>query len=293
MSPSLAALACERPSHLQSGNSLQSASPHPAPAARPCRLLSDAMLSRSPRVSPRPRPPIIVWARPSKHALVAVCCASITNPLTLLPSSRRMRPSHPASRRRRRRASASPQASPDPADDVPSNKQFLRWARSSQQAATINCGPPSARPCELHVPLTQSHGSKSQRCRRPPMRTAWPCSLRRCEDGLPHRSVSEHGLPGLLPLPGRAGYCLIGFEDAQRPPVPENLAESLRWGWLPPGAAFIVSTISQYCASLYGRIMFHTRLLRRMQPGIQLSAISPCASCPVLSCADGLVCLYL
>jgi hypothetical protein len=36
--------------------------------------------------------------------------------------------------------------------------------------------------------------------------------------------------------PRRAGYFLIGFEDARRRPGPESLAESQHWGLLPQDA---------------------------------------------------------
>lgn len=114
-----------------------------------------------------------------------------------------------------------------------SNKQFPSLGCSPQQPQFTVV--PAAL-LSMHGHLSQSHAAISLRCRRPRMRTAWPCSPRRCEDGLLHRATSGRGLPGPPPPPGRAGYCLIGFEDAQKRLGLGSRAESRRWGWSLQGA---------------------------------------------------------
>jgi hypothetical protein len=109
----------------------------------------------------------------------------------------------------------------------------IRSLGCSQQAATVDCAPSSTQRAAHFI---QSHDSKLQRCRRPLMHAALRHGLHHCEDGLLRRLMSERDLVSQPLRPRRAGYFLIGFEDARRRLGPESLAESQRWGLLPQDA---------------------------------------------------------
>lgn len=131
----------------------------------------------------------------------------------------------------------------------------------------------------MHAALTQSRASRRLRCRRPPMRAALPHSSRRCEDGLQHRLMSVRDLVSPPPQPRRAGYSLIGFEDAQKRLGPESLLGCRHWDWSPLDATCTGQHRTQFGVMIWTRHVPGTSRFP-MQRGNQLRDKPLCVLSP-------------